>query len=94
MKGNAVPPPVYSYLSMKESAVPPPVYLLNLNCNKKSAKHCTLSYLRIFLYILQVLRGFGIPQRKHLYFISVSGAFLGTSLPPTHNFTLKERNGK
>ncbi len=31
--------------------------------------------------ILQVLRAFGIPQRKHLYFISVSGAFLGTSLP-------------
>jgi hypothetical protein len=24
---------------------------------------------------LQVLRAFGIPQRKHLYFISVSGAF-------------------
>jgi hypothetical protein len=34
---------------------------------------------------LQVLRAFGIPQRKHLYFISVSGAFLGTSLPPTPN---------
>jgi hypothetical protein len=31
--------------------------------------------------ILQVLRAFGIPQRKHLYFISVSGAFLKTSLP-------------
>ena len=38
-------------------------------------------------YILQVLRAFGIPQRKHLYFISVSGAFLGTSLPPTPNWS-------
>ena len=37
--------------------------------------------------ILQVLRAFGIPQRKHLYFISVSGAFLGTSLPPTPNWS-------
>jgi hypothetical protein len=36
---------------------------------------------------LQVLRAFGIPQRKHLYFISVSGAFLGTSLPPTPNWS-------
>jgi hypothetical protein len=25
--------------------------------------------------VLQVLRAFGIPQRKHLYFISVSGHF-------------------
>jgi hypothetical protein len=33
----------------------------------------------------QVSRAFGIPQKKHLYFISVSGAFLGTSLPPTPN---------
>jgi hypothetical protein len=39
------------------------------------------------LIILQVLRAFGIPQRKHLYFISVSGAFLGTSLPPTPNWS-------
>ena len=37
--------------------------------------------------LLQVLRAFGIPQRKHLYFISVSGAFLGTSLPPTPNWS-------
>ena len=36
---------------------------------------------------LQVLRAFGIPQRKHLYFISVSGALLGTSLPPTPNWS-------
>ena len=27
--------------------------------------------------------GFWYPAKKHLYFISVSGAFLGTSLPPT-----------
>ncbi len=33
----------------------------------------------------QVLRAFGIPQKKHLYFISVRGAFLETSLPPTPN---------
>ena len=39
------------------------------------------------LILLQVLRAFGIPQRKHLYFISVSGAFLGTSLPPTPNWS-------
>ena len=35
----------------------------------------------------QVLRAFGIPQKKHLYFISVSGAFLETSLPPTPNWS-------
>ena len=35
----------------------------------------------------QVSRAFGIPQKKHLYFISVSGAFLGTSLPPTPNWS-------
>ncbi len=27
--------------------------------------------------------GFWYPARKHWYFISVSGEFLGTSLPPT-----------
>jgi hypothetical protein len=30
---------------------------------------------------LQVLRAFGIPQRKHLYFISVSGHFWGHRYP-------------
>jgi hypothetical protein len=49
------------------------------------------SYIFSLKYIqfpfLQVLRAFGIPQRKHLYFISVSGAFLGTSLPPTPNWS-------
>ncbi len=39
------------------------------------------------LDIFQVLRAFGIPQKKHLYFISDSGAFLGTSLPPTPNWS-------
>jgi hypothetical protein len=37
--------------------------------------------------VLQVLRAFGIPQKKHLYFISVSVAFLGISLPPTPNWS-------
>ena len=45
------------------------------------------SISEILLLVLQVLRAFGIPQRKHLYFISVSGAFLGTSLPPTPNWS-------
>jgi hypothetical protein len=40
------------------------------------------------LKVFQVSRAFGIPQKKkHLYFISVSGAFLGTSLPPTPNWS-------
>ncbi len=36
--------------------------------------------------VLQVLRAW-YPARKHLYFISVSGEFLGTSLPPTPNWS-------
>ncbi len=40
-----------------------------------------------WVIFLQVLRAFGIPQKKHLYFISVSGAFLGTSLPPSPNWS-------
>ncbi len=36
---------------------------------------------RTLAYCFQVLRAFGIPQKEHLYFISVSGAFLKTSLP-------------
>ncbi len=45
--------------------------------------------MTIFLFATsyKVLRAFGIPQRKHLYFISVSGAFLGTSLPPTPHWS-------
>jgi hypothetical protein len=31
--------------------------------------------------------GFWYPAKKHLYFISVSGAFLGISLPPTPNWS-------
>jgi hypothetical protein len=31
--------------------------------------------------------GFWYPAKKHLYFISVSGAFLGTSLPPNPNWS-------
>ncbi len=30
-----------------------------------------------------IFAGFWYPARKHLYFISVSSEFLGTSLPPT-----------
>ncbi len=45
------------------------------------------NFTYLFSEVLQVLRAFGIPQRKHLYFISVSGAFLGTSLPPTPNWS-------
>ncbi len=38
-------------------------------------------------YSFTSFAGFWYPARKHLYFISVSGKFLGTSLPPTPNWS-------
>ncbi len=40
-------------------------------CKENYACFC----LSLEIILLQVLRAFGIPQRKHLYFISVSGHF-------------------
>jgi hypothetical protein len=67
---------------MSIAAVPYPT-------NARSAINSDLyiSFNPLVKNVLQVLRAFGIPQRKHLYFISVSGAFLGTSLPPTPNWS-------
>ncbi len=40
-----------------------------------------------FLAYFPSFAGFWYPAKKHLHFISVSGAFLGASLPPTPNWS-------
>ena len=43
--------------------------------------------IAVVIVIFSSFAGFWYPAKKHLYFISVSGAFLGTSLPPTPNWS-------
>jgi hypothetical protein len=63
------------------------------------ARKKILFYLCYLLYLSQIISflcidrdpskfcGLLVSRKKHLYFISVSGAFLGTSLPPTPNWS-------
>jgi hypothetical protein len=65
-------------------------FLTSINNTSEQLSPVTTA-LAINLF-LQVLRAFGIPQKKkHLYFISVSGVFLGTSLPPTPNWSIRDK---
>jgi len=53
-------------------------------------KVCVLKFIKnvcTFCRNFTSFAGFWYPAKKHLYFISVSGAFLGTSLPPTPNWS-------